>query len=116
MTDHAGAAGAAEDGDGGRVVTVFRSRLRPEAAAEYEVVAAEMETLARSMPGLVDLAFFVADDGERVTIATFASSAEQRAWREHPEHRRAQELGRTSFYETYSVQVCTEVRGSRFSR
>jgi heme-degrading monooxygenase HmoA len=102
--------------DAGPVVTVFRSTLRPEAAEEYELVSEQMVALARSMPGLLDYKTFAADDGERVTVVTFASIEEHRAWRDHPEHRRAQGLGRQRFYDTYTIQVCTSVTENRFTR
>ncbi|HXQ44123.1 MAG TPA: antibiotic biosynthesis monooxygenase [Acidimicrobiales bacterium] len=100
----------------GPVVTVFRSTLRPEAVGEYEVVSERMVGLARAMPGFVDYKTFAADDGERVTIVTFASPAHHRAWRDHPEHREAQRLGRERFYTSYAIQVCTDVSESRFPR
>jgi len=96
----------------GQVVTVFRSRLRPDAIDEYEPRTAEMFALAHTMPGLVDVKSFAADDGERVTLVTFADAESQRAWREQPDHRRAQQAGRDRFYAEYSIQVCecTKVR------
>jgi heme-degrading monooxygenase HmoA len=84
----------------GSVVTVFRSTLRPEAVAEYEIVSEQMVDLARSMPGMVD----------------YKTLAEHDAWRRHPEHRDAQRLGRERFYETYAIQVCTCRGERRFSR
>jgi heme-degrading monooxygenase HmoA len=90
----------------GQVVTVFRSRLRPDAIDEYEPRAAEMFALAHTMPGLVDVKSFTADDGEHVTLVTFADAESQRAWREHPDHRLAQQAGRDRFYAEYSIQVC----------
>lgn len=98
----------------GQVVTVFRSRLRPDAGHGYADTAAEMVGLATAMPGFVDAKTFVADDGERVTIATFADDAAEGAWRDHPDHRLAQQAGRDRFYGEYSIQVCTTVRTSRF--
>jgi heme-degrading monooxygenase HmoA len=53
----------------GQVLTVFRSRLRADAAG-YADHAARMSALARTMPGYVDHKTFVADDGERVTVVT----------------------------------------------
>jgi heme-degrading monooxygenase HmoA len=99
----------------GQVVTVFRSRLRPEAADEYGPRAAEMLALAETMPGLVDVKSFTADDGERVTLVTFAGAEAQRAWREHPDHRLAQQAGRDRFYAEYSIQVCDCTRVSTFA-
>jgi heme-degrading monooxygenase HmoA len=99
----------------GQVVTVFRSRLRPEAIDEYEPRAAEMFALAHTMPGLVDVKSFTADDGERVTLVTFADAESQRAWREHPDHRLAQQAGRDRFYAEYSIQVCECTRVRTFT-
>jgi len=99
----------------GQVVTVFRSRLRPEAIDEYEPRAAEMFSLAHTMPGLVDVKSFTADDGERVTLVTFADAETQRAWREHPDHRLAQQAGRNRFYAEYSIQVCDCTRVRTFT-
>ena len=98
------------------VVTVFRSTLRPDAAEEYEAVAARMLSLARAMPGFVDYKTFAAEDGERVTIVTFASLAAHQAWRDHPEHRQAQRLGRERFYDAYAIQVGLCLTEARFRR
>ena len=89
----------------GQIVTVFRSRLRSDAGAEYEAMAAEMLELGRARPGFVDFKSFTADDGERVSIVTFADDVSHRAWRDQVDHRRAQQAGRDRFYSCYSVQV-----------
>ena len=85
------------------VVTVFRSTLRPDAVEEYETVSEQMVALARAMPGLVD-------------YKTFASLEAHRAWRDHPEHRAAQRLGRERFYDSFAIQVCTCIGETRFER
>ena len=99
----------------GQVVTVFRSRLRPEAVS-YAADAARMAELARGMPGYVEHKAFVADDGERVTLVTFADRASHDAWRDHPEHRAAQRRGIDSYYSTYSIQVGVTDYASSFPR
>ena len=90
----------------GEVVTVFRSRLRPEAADDYYALRPRIFELAQQMPGFIDAKTFVADDGERVTVVTFASPEAHKAWREHPEHRVAQRAGRDSLFSEYRLQVC----------
>ena len=100
----------------GQVVTVFRSRLREDAAPGYHETADEMLALAREVPGFVDYKFFYAEDGERVSLVTFDGPDSQRAWREHPEHRAAQEKGRTDWYSAYSIQVATCDHASEFPR
>ena len=98
-----------------RIVTVFRSRLRPEADAHgYSELAREMEALARSAPGFVDFKTFAAEDGERVSIIVFESLDEQAAWRHDPDHREAQRRGRDHFYTAYSISVSEELRVSSF--
>lgn len=91
------------------IVTVFRSRLKPEALPEYTDWARRMSEIAKSMPGYVSHKVFVAEDGERVTIVEFESMDALQAWREHPEHLAAKKKGRRDFYLDYRVQVC-EVR------
>jgi heme-degrading monooxygenase HmoA len=91
------------------VVTVFRSRLRPDGEAQgYGELAGDMEARARSMPGFCDFKTFVAGDGERVSIIVFETTEQQAAWRDDPEHRVAQRRRRESFYEEYSISVCDE--------
>ena len=89
----------------GQVVTVFRSRLDPAHTDEYGATAAAMDALATAMPGYVDHKAFTADDGERVTVVTFADRASHDAWRTHLEHRAAQRRGREAFYTEYSLQI-----------
>ena len=88
-------------------ITVFRSRLRPEAVEEYGPLAERMDELAETMPGFVERKAFVAEDGERVTLVTFATREQQHAWRDHPEHRAAQRAGVDRLYSEYRIQVCT---------
>lgn len=96
------------------VLTVFRSRLRPEHTTEYLETAARMSELARAMPGYVSHKVFTAADGERVTLVEFDSEEHHRAWAMHAEHRAAQDKGRERFYSEYRVQVCTVTREHAF--
>ena len=100
----------------GQIVTVFRNRLHGPNVARYAERAEEIHALALTMPGLVDVKTFTADDGERVTIATFADVEAQRAWREHDEHRAAQREGRADYYDEYSIQVCETLRAREFQK
>jgi heme-degrading monooxygenase HmoA len=92
------------------VVTVFRSRVKPEAQAEYLQWAARIAALAKTMPGYISHKGFTAEDGERCTIVEFESEEAQRAWRLHPEHAQAQKKGRQEFYSEYRLQICSVVR------
>ena len=98
------------------IITVFRSRVKPEAQEEYARWAARMSELARKMPGYVSHKGFVAEDGERVTIVEFESDQAQRAWSLHPELVEAKKKGRASFYSEYRIQVCSVQRDSAFPK
>ena len=97
-----------------QILTVFRNRLRPEHRDEYSATSERMTELAREMPGFVDAKTFTADDGERVTVVTFADLDSERAWRDHPEHREAQRSGIDRFYSEYSITVATVFYDHRF--
>jgi heme-degrading monooxygenase HmoA len=97
------------------VVVIFRSRLREDANLEaLSSLYERMYALVSAMPGFINIKDFQADDGEAVSIAQFASLEDVAAWREHPEHRAAQERGRREFFSEYSVQVCTLARDTHF--
>jgi len=96
------------------IVTVFRSRLKPEAREEYTQWAGRMSELARAMPGYLSHKVFVAEDGERVTIVEFESEEAQRAWARHPQHLEAKKKGRADFYAEFKLQTCNVLRESRF--
>jgi heme-degrading monooxygenase HmoA len=95
------------------ILTVLRSRLRPEAEADYIPMAQRLSALAKTMPGYIAHKVFVADDGERLTLVEFESEEGMRAWGVHPEHVEAKRLGRRQFFSNYRVQVCTVVRDSQ---
>jgi heme-degrading monooxygenase HmoA len=96
------------------MVTVFRSRVRPENADEYLKMAARMKEIASAMPGYISHKGFTAEDGERCTIVEFESEETHRAWAEHPGHRKAQQLGRERFYSEFSIHVCTALKSNSF--
>ena len=94
-------------------ITVFRSRLRDDVPGRrYGARAAELEARAAASPGFVEFKEFVAADGERLALVTFASDTAEAAWRDDTEHRAAQEEGRDVFYSEYDVAVCSVVRRS----
>lgn len=96
------------------VVTIFRNRLRDGAHEEYLALSPHISDLASQMSGFIDAKTFVAGDGERVTVVTFADQASHDAWRDHPEHRAAQQRGMNEFYSEYSIQVGTVTYSNHF--
>ena len=97
------------------IVTVFRSRLREGVESDYEKVALEMSSAVSRVDGFIDQRFYVADDGERVTIVRFRDAESQRRWAQHSGHREAQRRGREEFYSWYDLSVSEEVSGHDFN-
>ena len=96
------------------VITVFRSRLRPEGEKEYYEWAPRMSALAQTMPGYVSHKVFVAEDGERLTLVEFEDDQGQQGWRMDPQHIEAQKKGRKDFYSEYKLQICKVERETSF--
>jgi len=96
------------------IVVVFRARPRAGIGQDYMELGMRMSDLARTMPGHISHKSFASEDGEWLTIVEFASEAELRAWREHPEHLAAQQKGRDLYYAEYQIQICEVKRESKF--
>lgn len=98
------------------VIVIFRTQLKD--GADQDALAAltrEMRDRVRSVPGFVSIKEFLAADGEGVAVAEFETMASVTAWREHPDHRQAQERGRKEFFARYRVQVGEVVRDYTFA-
>lgn len=97
------------------IVVLFRSKL-VDAPEGYAEMAEEMESLARTMPGFVDVKSYRADDGERLTVVRWESQETMRHWRENVRHQVAQRLGRERWYRYYKLEVAELVREKSFER
>lgn len=100
-----------------RVISIFRFRMKNLSAAEREEYAAMAERLykiASAMPGFISLREYEARNGESLGITEWASAEALAAWRQHPEHRQAQERGQQVFYAEYDISVCTPLREYSF--
>ena len=96
------------------VVSIFRSRLKPEHAAEFQTLADQLMKTAEIMPGFISYKLFTAGDGERCSLVEFETNEQLEAWRNLPVHREAQEFGRARFYESYSLEIGEPLREAHF--
>ena len=92
------------------IVVVFRSRLKEGIEEKITVLGERMYELASAMPGFLSYKDFGSEDGEYVSIVEFETLENVNAWRDHPEHQEAQRLGRTRFFQEYTIQVCEVLR------
>ena len=96
-------------------VVIFRSRRTDDNDALYAEWAQRMNQAVTKIDGYIShVGYRDRETREGVTIAYFETEEAIRTWREFPEHLEAQELGRQSFYENYSVEVAEVVRAYRY--
>ena len=98
------------------VIVVFRITLRPDLpAAEYEETGTRMAELVSQMPGFLGMDYAAVEGGE-LLVVRFESHEALADWREDPEHRLAQQLGRERFFAHYRIEVCDLVRSYEFGQ
>jgi heme-degrading monooxygenase HmoA len=76
---------------------------------EYLQTAKRMRELALNEYGCLEFTS-VTKAGKEVSISYWKSEEQITAWKNDPEHRQAQEAGRTRWYESYRVQIMEVVR------
>lgn len=99
-----------------KVITIFRSQLDEVHREEYNMLAPEMTTLAKQMPGFISTKTFSAPDGERVTIVEFDSLENHEAWSKHPRHQEVKNLGIQRFYRRYDITICEVLKERHFQK
>jgi len=93
---------------------VFTSIRLPGDDEGYAATADQMLELAREQPGFLGVESARGDDGLGITVSYWSSLEAIRAWREHAEHRLAQEQGRAKWYRSYALRVCCVERAWQF--
>jgi len=94
------------------VISLFRFRMRDLTAAQgeqYGAIADRLLETASAMPGFVSFRNYTAEDGEMLVMVEFASAEALAAWRDHPDHRKAQQHGRDQYYAEYQVTNCAVI-------
>lgn len=102
--DQSGENGIAATPEPPYYAVIFTSQ-RTDGDAGYSAMAERMVELARGMPGFLGIESVRGADGFGITVSYWRSEAEIGAWRDHAEHRVAQECGRSTWYRDYSVRV-----------
>jgi heme-degrading monooxygenase HmoA len=107
----------AEPHNSKRIISLFRFRTRdltPAQREEYSSTLKHMLTLASAMPGFISFRRYTSEDGETLAVTEFASAETLAAWRDHPDHSKAQQRGRNEFYSEYEIINCTVMHGYGF--
>jgi len=83
---------------------IFKATIK-EFDEEYFRVAERLKDLAFKKYGCLDFVSVTEGDQE-ISISYWESQSRIRAWKNDPEHRSAQEMGRTKWYGSYRVEIC----------
>ena len=95
------------------VLVTFKVRVREDVDHDaFGQVSARMMELVTQVPGFHWIEWYgSADDpGTQLALALFESHEAVKAWREHPEHREAQNRGKGEFFERYRIQIADLTR------
>lgn len=94
-------------------VVIFRATIL-NLDAQYATTAARMRELAFKQFGCIEFQSVI-EGATEISISYWPSEEHIQAWKAHPEHMLAQQLGKTLWYLDYSVEVAEVVREYRSS-
>lgn len=95
---------------------IFVNQRSAADAAGYAAMAAEMESLARTMPGFLGVDSVRDADGRGITVSYWRDPADIARWRDHLRHREAQRMGRASWYDRFTLHIARVENSREFRR
>ncbi len=82
---------------------------------DYAQTAAQMEALAKTMPGYLGFESARNEDGFGIAVSYWDSEEAIANWKHHAEHREARKRGRDHWYSDYIVRVAKVERAYRMN-
>ncbi len=76
---------------------------------EYLRMAQQLKTLAFEKYGCQDFVS-VTEGNEEIAISYWETEQQIRDWKNDPEHRLAQRMGRDKWYRSFSIEICEVIR------
>ncbi|WP_018623792.1 antibiotic biosynthesis monooxygenase family protein [Kangiella aquimarina] len=89
-------------------VVIFKAKVR-QFDDEYSQMAERMRELALTEFGCLEFNAVTEGDQE-IALSYWPSEEHIKAWKQHPEHLAAQQLGKERWYESYSVEIAEIMR------
>jgi heme-degrading monooxygenase HmoA len=88
------------------ILVVFTAKLKEGVEEKYLALSREVLEQALKQPGLIFLERGRSVMQERgiISVSEWASEEALQAWRDHPVHRRAQEIAIKELFETYTLK------------
>lgn len=91
---------------------IFEVVPTPEGRKRYLATAAALRVELERVPGFLSIERFesLTHPGKLLSLSFWQDEASVKAWRENPEHRAAQALGRGGLFADYRLRVAEVVR------
>jgi heme-degrading monooxygenase HmoA len=87
---------------------IFRAEIN-ELDEAYAETAARLRDLAINKYGCVEFTA-MSEGSQEIAISYWKNLDQIKAWKQDPEHRTAQKMGRSKWYKSYQVQVVEVIR------
>ncbi len=84
---------------------IFSSRRTGKDNQGYAEMAARMDELAATMPGYLGIESIRSADDETITVSYWTDEEAIRNWRTNAEHRLAQDMGKSTWYDHYELRI-----------
>ncbi len=97
-------------------VVIFTNQHAAPDDTDYHATGAEMEALAKTMPGYLGFESARGKDGFGFAISYWESEEAIKNWKRQADHLNAQRRGRSDWYEDYVVRVAKVERAYQMKR
>lgn len=89
------------------IAMIFEVWPKSEHKQDYLDTAAELRALVENIPGFISIERFESlyEPGKILSLGFFESEEALTEWRNIPQHRKAQALGRNQFFSNYRLRI-----------
>ena len=94
------------------IAVIFEVTPKEGQTDPYLAMAAEMRPLAESIDGFISVERFesIMTPGKLLSLSFWRDEAAVEEWRKLAAHRRAQSVGRTTFFDDYRLRIAGVIR------
>src|SRR5260221_12690433 len=94
------------------IAVIFEVWPKPEHKKEYLDIAAELKPILETIDGFISIERFesLTEKGKILSLSFFRDEAAVEAWRNIPQHRRTQGIGRAKIFKDYRLRLAGGVR------
>jgi len=85
-------------------IVTFISKLRPDSDG-YNEMTEKMLKLSKEQDGFLGMESTRDSSGKGITVSYWQNMESIKKWKDQPEHKVAQDLGRNKWYESFSVEI-----------